>query len=44
VNGVEYQPAVPCTNKKLGKTQSAQVVLQSLGLVPRNSELPVVIG
>jgi len=44
VNGVEYQPATPSNNKKSAKTESAQVVLQSLGLVPRESNLPVVIG
>uniref|UniRef100_A0A914W2X3 Protein SON n=1 Tax=Plectus sambesii TaxID=2011161 RepID=A0A914W2X3_9BILA len=44
VNNVEYQPAVPSNNKKTGKGQAAQVVLQSLGLVPHNPALPVVIG
>lgn len=43
VNGVEYQPAVPSNNKKTGKAQACQVVLQSLGLVPRDPSLPVVI-
>jgi hypothetical protein len=44
VNGVEYQPAVPSNNKKNGKVQSAQVVLQSLGLMPRDQSLPAVIS
>lgn len=44
VNGVEYQPAVPSLNKKNGKTQAAQVCLQSIGVLPRDPKLPVVIG
>uniref|UniRef100_A0A0R3R2N5 G-patch domain-containing protein n=1 Tax=Brugia timori TaxID=42155 RepID=A0A0R3R2N5_9BILA len=40
VNGVEYQPSVPSTSKKTGKAQACQVVLQSLGLVPRDPLLP----
>ena len=44
VNGVEYQPAVPSLNKKNGKTQTAQVCLQAIGVLPRDSKLPVVIG
>uniref|UniRef100_A0A915Q2L8 G-patch domain-containing protein n=1 Tax=Setaria digitata TaxID=48799 RepID=A0A915Q2L8_9BILA len=43
VNGVEYQPSVPSTSKKTGKAQACQVVLQSLGLVPRDPSLPVVL-
>jgi len=44
VNGIEYQPAVPTGNKRTGKMQAAQVVLQSFGLIPRDATLPVVIG
>uniref|UniRef100_A0AAF5PZX5 G-patch domain-containing protein n=1 Tax=Wuchereria bancrofti TaxID=6293 RepID=A0AAF5PZX5_WUCBA len=43
VNGVEYQPSVPSTSKKTGKAQACQVVLQSLGLVPRDPLLPVIL-
>ncbi|VDK89397.1 unnamed protein product, partial [Onchocerca ochengi] len=43
INSVEYQPSVPSTNKKTGKAQACQVVLQSLGLVPRDPSLPVVL-
>ncbi|VBB27229.1 unnamed protein product [Acanthocheilonema viteae] len=43
VNGVEYQPSIPSTNKKTGKAQTCQVVLQSLGLIPRDPSLPVVL-
>ncbi|VDO31652.1 unnamed protein product [Onchocerca flexuosa] len=43
INGVEYQPSVPSTSKKTGKAQACQVVLQSLGLVPRDPSLPVVL-
>ncbi|EJD75745.1 G-patch domain-containing protein [Loa loa] len=43
VNGVEYQPSTPSTSKKTGKAQACQVVLQSLGLVPRDPSLPVVL-
>ncbi|CAG9537543.1 unnamed protein product [Cercopithifilaria johnstoni] len=43
VNGVEYQPSIPSTSKKIGKAQACQVVLQSLGLIPRDPSLPVVL-
>lgn len=43
VNGVEYQPSIPSTSKKTGKAQACQVVLQSLGMVPRDPSLPVVL-
>lgn len=44
VNGVEYCPIGSHGNKKTAKAQAAQTVLQSLGLVPRDTNLPVVIG
>uniref|UniRef100_A0AC35FRB0 G-patch domain-containing protein n=1 Tax=Panagrolaimus sp. PS1159 TaxID=55785 RepID=A0AC35FRB0_9BILA len=34
IDGVEYQPSMPSTNKKAGKAQVCVVVLQSLGLIP----------
>lgn len=34
VNGVEYQPCVAVTNKKLAKANAAAFCLQSLGLLP----------
>ncbi|MCP9257846.1 Protein SON [Dirofilaria immitis] len=43
VNGVEYQPSIASTSKKTGKAQACQVVLQSLGLVPRDPSLPIIL-
>lgn len=43
INGIEYQPAIASRNKKDGKMVACQVVLQSLGLVPRDASLPVII-
>uniref|UniRef100_A0AC34F536 G-patch domain-containing protein n=1 Tax=Panagrolaimus sp. ES5 TaxID=591445 RepID=A0AC34F536_9BILA len=34
IDGVEYEPSMPSTNKKAGKAQVCAVVLQSLGLIP----------
>ncbi|VDD90985.1 unnamed protein product [Enterobius vermicularis] len=42
VNGVEYQPALPANNKKTGKAEACQIVLQSLGLMPKDSCMSVV--
>lgn len=36
VNGCEYQPTTASPNKKHAKAMAATVVLQSMGLVPRN--------
>ncbi len=36
VNGVEYQPSVGSTTKKIAKSNSAAVCLQNLGLIPRD--------
>ncbi|KAL8581907.1 hypothetical protein ACOMHN_010281 [Nucella lapillus] len=36
VNGVEYQPAASCGNKKLAKAQAAAICLQEMGLIPRD--------
>uniref|UniRef100_A0A1I7XRN3 Protein SON n=1 Tax=Heterorhabditis bacteriophora TaxID=37862 RepID=A0A1I7XRN3_HETBA len=43
VNGTEYQPISASRSKKDAKSVACQVVLQSLGLVPRDSNLPVLI-
>ncbi|KAL6732364.1 hypothetical protein Aduo_003129 [Ancylostoma duodenale] len=43
VNGVEYKSNVVSRSKKDAKALACQIVLQSLGLVPRDPSLPVVI-
>ncbi|CAD6186250.1 unnamed protein product [Caenorhabditis auriculariae] len=43
VNGVEYQPVNGSRVKKDGKSVACQVVLQSMGLIPRDPNLPVVL-
>ncbi|VDM68519.1 unnamed protein product [Strongylus vulgaris] len=43
VNGVEYKSDVISRSKKDAKSVACQIVLQSLGLVPRDPSLPVVI-
>lgn len=41
VNGVEYRPMCGSKQKKEGKAVAAQVALQSLGVLPRDPDLPV---
>uniref|UniRef100_A0A0K0DHY7 G-patch domain-containing protein n=1 Tax=Angiostrongylus cantonensis TaxID=6313 RepID=A0A0K0DHY7_ANGCA len=43
VNGIEYQSNVVSRSKKDAKSVACRVVLQSLGLIPRDPTLPVVI-
>ncbi|VDK80241.1 unnamed protein product [Cylicostephanus goldi] len=43
VNGVEYKSDIISRSKKDAKLVACQIVLQSLGLVPRDASLPVVI-
>ncbi|VDN02758.1 unnamed protein product [Thelazia callipaeda] len=43
VNDVEYQPAIPSSSKKTGKAHACQIALQSLGLLARDSPLPVLL-
>lgn len=37
VNGVEYQPVNPCSNKKIAKADSAVLCLQALNVLPKNT-------
>ncbi|CAL2029408.1 unnamed protein product [Caenorhabditis brenneri] len=41
INGVEYRPMCGSKQKKEGKAVAAQVALQSLGILPRDPDLPV---
>ncbi|EYB86964.1 hypothetical protein Y032_0270g851 [Ancylostoma ceylanicum] len=43
VNGVEYKSNVVSRSKKDAKALACQIVLRSLGPVPRDPSLPVVI-
>ncbi|KAK6032849.1 hypothetical protein OSTOST_00951 [Ostertagia ostertagi] len=43
VNGKEYQSNVVTRSKKDAKSVACQIVLQSLGLVPPDPKLPVII-
>jgi len=40
VNGVDYQPTIASLNKKHARAQAATVCLQSMGLLPRDVEIP----
>ncbi|MFH4974337.1 hypothetical protein AB6A40_001046 [Gnathostoma spinigerum] len=44
VNGVTYQPAIASSNKKTGKAQICQIVLESLGVVPKESSSSTVLS
>ncbi|XP_076391422.1 uncharacterized protein LOC100879799 isoform X2 [Megachile rotundata] len=41
VNGIEYKPSVASPNKKQAKAEAAQICLQTLGLLPEPSSIPV---
>lgn len=41
INGVAYRPMCGSKSKKEGKAVACQVALQSLGVLPRNPDLPV---
>lgn len=41
VNGIEYKPSVASPNKKQAKAEAAQICLQTLGLLPEPSAMPV---
>ncbi|KJH52403.1 hypothetical protein DICVIV_01380 [Dictyocaulus viviparus] len=44
VNGIEYQSNVVSRSKKDAKSIACRVVLQSLGLIPRDPSLPVILS
>ncbi|XP_076750858.1 uncharacterized protein LOC143423414 isoform X1 [Xylocopa sonorina] len=41
VNGIEYKPSVASPNKKQAKAEAAQICLQTLGLLPEPSTVPI---